>query len=456
MPDVCTRAPPAPSSPSSWAMGPDLLRKERFGALYYHRAKATFDAVPPGLAKLLLAATRESALDAYARTPAVYGLEERALAEAVVRMQRDGMLDERFRCHARVVEAERSHGALIGPLVTHLQLTIACNLRCSHCYADIMAKPAPDELTTDEVLSLFAELDALGSPVVVLAGGEPMLRRDLPEILAGLERHTIDAWLCTNATLVNEDNARLLARSTLRGVSVSLDGPDAATHEHLRGRGRFAHALRGIRLLVEVGAREVQLRVTVTPHNADRLLDFAPLAAELGVQQVVMKPFRQSGAASGAEPLLISRSAYLEAAAAVRARWPEDGVPLDVGDGMPQRPPSWTRIMPAFACVGGTTSVSILHDGRIMGCGSVTSSDDWRYRDVGFARAWREAPGVVLWRTLGGNDQCRSCGNFSRCGGGCRARAVGAGLTIDESDPWAYCSEGEPRPVSPRRLPVVA
>lgn len=323
-----------------------------------------------------------------------------------------------------------------------------------------MAKPAPDEHTTDEVLALFAELEALGSPVVVLAGGEPMSRRDLPEILAGLERHHIDAWLCTNATLVNPDNAQWLASSALRGFSISLDGPDAETHEHLRGRGRFAHALRGIRLLVEAGARDVQLRVTVTPHNADRLLDFAPLARDLGVHQVVMKPFRQSGAASGAERLLISRDAYREAAAYVRERWPEDGVPLDVGDGMPQRPPSWTRIMPAFACVGGTTSVSILHDGRVMGCGSVTSPNDWRLRDHGFANAWRQAPGVTLWRELSGNDQCRSCGNYSRCGGGCRARAIGAGLTIDESDPWAYCSEGtsatDSSRRSPRRLPVVA
>lgn len=459
MTDACSRAPPSPSSPSTTARGTDLLRKERFGALYYQRATCEFQALPPHLARLLLAATEESALDVYARAPGAFALDDERFAALVVRLQQAGMLDEGFRCRARVVEGDRGHGGLIGPLVTHLQLTIACNLRCSHCYVDVMAKPAPDELTTAEVLALFGELEACGSPVLVLAGGEPLVRRDMPELLAGLERHSLDAWLCTNATLIKEDTARLLASSALRGVSISLDGPDAESHEHLRGAGRFEHALRGIRALVEAGQRDVQLRVTVTPHNADRLAAFAPLATELGVDKVVFKPFRQSGAAAGAENLTLARAPYLRAIEVARAEWPVGAPAADFGDGMPMRPPAWTEIIPAFGCVGGTTSVSILPDGRVVGCGSVLSPGDWRLRDYGFARSWREAPGVALWRAFEGNDACRSCGNFTRCGGGCRARAVGAGLSVNESDPWAYCSEGDDEPrvrTGHASLPIVA
>ncbi len=445
MTDACSRSPPAPSSPSSTWRGPDLLRKERFGALYYQRSSCQFQALPAGLAALLVASTGESALDVHARTPHALGLDDAGFAELVVRLQQAGMLDERFRCPAHVIDEDRAHGGLVGPLVTHLQLTIACNLRCEHCYVDVMARPGPDELSSAEVLSLFAELERCGSPVLVLAGGEPLLRRDLPELLAGLARYSLDAWLCTNATLLHDDVAGLLASSALRGVSISLDGPDAESHERLRGKGRFEHALRGIRALVAAGQDDVQLRVTVTPHNAERLAAFAPLARELGVHKVVFKPFRQSGAASGAETLTLARSPYLRAIHAARSAWPDDGVPADFGDGMPQRPPAWTGIIPAFGCVGGTTSVSILPDGRVVGCGSVLSADDWRLREHGFARSWREAPGVTLWRSFAGNDGCRACGNFSRCGGGCRARAVGAGLSVNASDPWAYCSEGDER-----------
>lgn len=444
MSDTCTRAPPGPSGATNARGWPDLLRKERFGALTYRRASSTFAAWTANEARLLLAATEGSVVDAYARAPTAWGVDEDRFAALVAGWRADGLLDDAWRCRARVVDEERAPGALVGPLVTHVQLTRACNLTCRHCYVDVTPKPTPDETTTDDVLGLFADLERLGAPVVVLAGGEPLIRRDLPTLLDGLARHRLDAWLCTNATIVDEARAEMLAASPLRGVSASLDGADAATHDALRGDGRFAHALRGVRRLVDAGCPDVQLRVTATRANAGALAALAPIARDLGVHKVVVKPFRQSGHAIEAAELLIDRVAYRRAVDAARAAWPDD-VPVDFGDGMPQRPAAWTRIIPAFGCVGGTTSVSVLHDGTVTGCGSVLGADEWTLRAHGFARAWREAPGVTRWRAFAGNDECRACGNFAACGGGCRARAVGAGLGVDDPDPWARCSEDDER-----------
>lgn len=452
---ACSRAAPGPSRPDSRARGPDLLRIERFGALYYQRRTATFMAVPSPLARLLAAATEVPLPEAYARLDGSLSFDVEALAQEVVRWRRDGILDGHDRCPARVIDTERAEGALTGPLVTHVQLTRACNLRCTHCYVDTMAKRAPEELTVTQLDALFAELRTLGSPVAVLAGGEPMVRSDLFDILDAVGRHEIDAWLCSNATLVNEDNARRLAGSALRGLSISLDGPDAESHEVLRGEGRYAHALRGIRHLVAAGAHDVQLRVTVTPHNAARLAEFCALATDLGVDKVVFKPFRRSGAATESEELTISRAAYLEAVARAQEAWNPAGCPADFADGLPDRAPAWTHITPAFGCVGGTTSASITWDGRVVGCGSVLSTGDWTLHHKGFGECWRHAPGVVSWRTLEAGEGCQSCERFSDCGGGCRARALGEGRSIREPDPFSFCSAKSEAPAR-RVLPILA
>ncbi len=452
----CSQGPLTPSHDVDSNLG-DLLRKERFGALYYHRRTCTFSAVPPALARLLVDAAGESVVDAFARDD--HGIDQNDFAAEVVRLQGEGVLDDAFRCSAELVEAERGHGALIGPLVTHLQLTRACNLRCKHCYVDIMAKPAPDELSTAQVAGLFEELAALGSPVVVLAGGEPMLRHDFWSILDSVSRHGIDAWLCTNGTMIDDEAARRLAQSSLRGISVSLDGPTDESHARLRGPRQFERTCDGIRRLVAAGARDVQIRVTVTPLNVHELVDFAALATELGAHKVVFKPFRASGLAD-APHLIVDRLPYMAAIEATRQAWPEDAVPGELGDGMPTRPPEWTKIIPDFGCVGGTTSVTITYDGRVVGCGAVLEDGDWRLHDRSFADCWRAAPSVTSWRTLAGNDDCRSCNNYSKCGGGCRARATGAGETIDAPDPWSYCSDETAAPAdtgrAKGRLPVIS
>jgi radical SAM protein with 4Fe4S-binding SPASM domain len=425
----------------------DILRIESFGALYYSRARASFAPIPPAETDLLLSATESSLFDAWARRPADFSISKDALIALAARWQDEGWLDEDLRVNAEVIWKSSPPGVLNGPLVTNLQLTKACNLRCTHCYVDIQPRPAPGELTTAEIIELFAELELIGSPLVILAGGEPMLRPDLDEIIAGLSRHRLDAWLCTNATTLRDEVAEKLAASPLRGVQVSLDGPDAETHDVIRGKGRFEQALRGARSLVRARARDVHLRVTVTAINVDRLLDFAPIAESLGVSRIVFKPFRRTGEASERVELDIDHVRYRTAIDRARDLWPSSAPPSEWSDGIPKRAPEWTRITPSFGCVGGTTSATVTATGSVVACGSVLTPEDWRLPRHSFRECWYGAPNLASWRHFEANDSCTSCGSFKACGGGCRARAIGMGRTITSSDPWSYCStEGKVRP----------
>lgn len=432
---------------------PDLFRVEPFGGLYYRRRDSTFHAFDEVQTLLLRAARVTSLVTAYPEIAPRLALDDRAFAELLTFWQREGFLDDEFRAHAELRENPPGQGAASAPLITHVELTRACNLRCTHCFVPIMAKRAPDELSVGELHALFEDLDALGAPVLVLAGGEPMIRPDFFEILEGVQRHRMDARLCTNATLINASNARDLVASQLRCFSVSLDGPDAQTHEHLRGEGRFAHALRGVEHLMAAGADNVHLRVTLTPHNIDRVDDFAALARSLGVHRVVFKPFRQSGEAGSADEHHIDRAELVDKQRAAHARWPEDAPPADFFDGMPTRPEEWTKLIPAFGCVGGTTSATITFDGHVTGCGPTKRPDDWTLHTHRFADAWRDAPSLLTWRHLDGNDGCTSCGRFAQCGGGCRIRALSQGGTMNDPDPWAYCADKEETPTTSRSAP---
>ncbi|MBI4815874.1 MAG: radical SAM protein [Deltaproteobacteria bacterium] len=431
-----------------------MLRLERFGAFHYRRDSVRFTPLSPKEARLLAdsATSGRSVPEVETLEPGLWSDAE--LMSAMISWRDAGIVDQGFVCRARVVDAERSHGGLIGPMVTHFQLTQQCNLRCKHCFVDIMARPGPNELTTPELLDVFADLRRLGSPLVVFAGGEPMLRPDFFELVGRLEEFELDAWLCTNATLIDRTAARALADSALRGLSISLDGPDAETHELLRGRGQFKRALAGIREIVEAGHPDVKLRVTVNPHNVDRLVEFADVARELGVHKVVFKPFRRTGLATDPR-LLVSRARYYAAIERASKLWPSDAPPGEFDDGMPSRPPEWTRIIPRFGCVGGTTLATVVYDGRVVACDALLSKDDWTVRSHGFAECWRRSPAVASWRSLEAGAECGECDNFTECGGACRARAVGAGGTMSDPDPWAECSEDEVR-VRRRTLAVVS
>ena len=437
---------------------PDLFRIETFGGLYYRRHDASFHAFTPTQTALFQESLVESLVEAYPRLETAFGLEARPFAEMLTFWQQEGFLDADFRGHAALRQNPPGWHAASAPLITHVELTQACNLRCTHCFVPVMAKRSPKELSLESLDALFEDLNTLGAPSIVLAGGEPMIRPDFMEILDAVHRHQLDARLCTNGTLVTDANARDLVATQIRCFSVSLDGPDAKTHEQLRGDGRFAHAIRGIERLLAAEADNVHLRVTLTPHNIDHLDAFAPLAKSLGVHKVVFKPFRQSGEAGGADDHHIDRAVVVEKTRAAKERWPQDAPPAEFYDGMPTKAPDWTGLIPAFGCVGGTTSATITFDGHVTGCGPTKSPEDWTLHDRRFADAWRDAPTLRTWRVLEGNDDCGSCGRFKECGGGCRVRALGRGGSMNDRDPWAYCAD-EHVDTSPRassRLVVLA
>ena len=151
-----------------------------------------------------------------------------------------------------------------------------CNLHCVHCYSDSANRAYDGELTTDEGKSLIDDLADFGIPVLLLSGGEPLIRPDLFELIAHARSRGVRLTLSTNGTLITPEIAGRLRAHEVSYVGISLDGI-GATNDMFRGhKGAFDKAMAGFRNCRAVGQR-VGLRMTLTRRNArdlDQIFDF--------------------------------------------------------------------------------------------------------------------------------------------------------------------------------------
>lgn len=153
-----------------------------------------------------------------------------------------------------------------GPVVIW-NLIRRCNLTCQHCYSISADRDFPGELSTSEVFAVMDDLRAFGVPVLILSGGEPLLRADIFDIAARAKTLGFYVGLSSNGTLIDAGMAARLAELGLDYLGVSLDGM-AATHDRFRRlEGGFARAAAGIRLARDAGMK-VGVRYTLTEDNA--------------------------------------------------------------------------------------------------------------------------------------------------------------------------------------------
>lgn len=173
------------------------------------------------------------------------------------------------------------------PFVIAWELTRACAYSCAHCRADAQPRRDPDELDTAEALALVDDLAGFGTrPILVLTGGDPLMRRDVFEIAAHAGRRGLRVALTPTATALTT-RARMVEAHTagVRRVAFSLDAPEDALHDRFRGfRGSFERTLAGIEAATDAGL-SLQVNTTVCLLNAHVLERMVPLIAGLGAVQ---------------------------------------------------------------------------------------------------------------------------------------------------------------------------
>ncbi len=207
-----------------------------------------------------------------------------------------------------------------------LFLTDRCNLRCVMCgVCDRESQRAVPELSAAEWQEVLESGRRLGTMLVSISGGEPTLRRDLEEIIAGAADRGMRVHMCTNGLLLTPKRVRSLADAGLRAVSISLDHIEREGHESLRGRGTWERTLKGVRMLREHAPEiRVSINTLITRENYEILPEMLPLARELGVHQVKFMPVHahmlHKGMPAGSEERLFFRPEDLPSLRAAMAR----------------------------------------------------------------------------------------------------------------------------------------
>ncbi len=168
-----------------------------------------------------------------------------------------------------------------GPVVIW-NLVRRCNLACKHCYSISADTDFPGELTTEEVFTVMDDLKRFQVPVLILSGGEPLLRSDIFTIAERAKLLRFYVALSSNGTLIDESNIERIAEAQFDYVGISLDGI-AQTHDRFRRQeGAFAASLHGIRLCKKYDIK-VGVRYTMTEDNAH---DLPALLALLDEEQI--------------------------------------------------------------------------------------------------------------------------------------------------------------------------
>jgi Fe-coproporphyrin III synthase len=165
------------------------------------------------------------------------------------------------------------------PLLT-LYLTERCNSRCVSC--DYWRHGRAD-VSIDSVARVLPDLAHLGTRLVLISGGEPLIHPQWAEIAQLLKDNGLDLWLLTSGLSLAKHSARVA--TLFQSVTVSLDGTDPAMYAAIRGLDAFGNVCEGIRAAADAGLR-VGVRVTVQRRNYRHMADFVDLARECGASQV--------------------------------------------------------------------------------------------------------------------------------------------------------------------------
>lgn len=334
------------------------------------------------------------------------------------------------------------------------EVTRSCNLACVHCRASSQRGFYPGEFSTDRCMKLLDEIAAFSKPVVILTGGEPLLRQDIFEIAAHGNQKGLRMVMATNGTLITGEIAGKMSDAGIQRVSISIDGLDAKRHDAFRGvDGAFAGAMAGIDTMKKAGI-EFQLNTTVTLNNLHQVKGILDLAIRLGAAAhhiflLVPTGRGKEMADQGLPPLDYENTLnwFYEESLRCPIQLKATCAPhyfrvfhQRKGEikGKSKEINSGTLHAMTRGCLGGSSFCFISHTGQVQPCGYL-EIDCGQVRENVFGDIWEKSPIFQDLRDL--NQYKGKCGRceFIKVCGGCRARAYEAtGNYLDEEPLCIY------------------
>jgi len=352
-----------------------------------------------------------------------------------------------------------------GPVVIW-NLVRRCNLTCKHCYSISADKDFPNELSTDQVFEVMQDLKRFKVPVLILSGGEPLLRPDIFDIAHRAKAMGFYTALSTNGTLIDESNIDSIAAVGFDYLGISIDGIQQTHDRFRRMEGAFDASIQGLRLCRDRNIK-VGLRFTMTRDNADELPQLLDLMDREAVDKFYFSHLNYAGRGNKnrgddvflqttrwAMDLLFER-ALADARAGrstefVTGNNDADGVYL-LHWATKNFPDQASRLRAKLVQWGGNSSgVNI---SNIDNQGYVHPDTMWWNYNLGnvkerpFSEIWQDLSDPIMAglkahpRSVGG--RCGECRHFDICGGNTRVRAMQLTGDAWSEDPACYLTDEE-------------
>lgn len=329
------------------------------------------------------------------------------------------------------------------PRIVAWEVTRTCMMSCCHCRAGASNKHYEGELSTEECFKVIDSLAECGISILILTGGEPMVRDDIYEIVTYSKEKGLRVVMAPCGLLLNIENCRKLLSSGISRISLSLDGANERTHDFFRGMsGAFSKLIEGIKAAKETGL-SFQINTTITKSNLGELPDIYELTLKLGA--VSFHPFLLVPTGRGKELAedIVEGVEYEKALHWIYEKQLTSQIPIK-----PTCAPHYYRIVAQHArdgnkikakeesirsldtltkgCLGGLEKgfCFISHTGIVQICGFLpVEAGNLRKSNFNFRTIWENSPLLLEIRNIDGyHGKCGVCEYKMVCGG-CRARA---------------------------------
>ncbi|MDP2767815.1 MAG: 12,18-didecarboxysiroheme deacetylase [Candidatus Methanoperedens sp.] len=344
-----------------------------------------------------------------------------------------------------------------------------CNLKCVHCYAQSRDIEYKNELTTQQGKDLIDDLAQFGAPVILFSGGEPLMRKDLPELALYARSKGMRAVISTNGTLIDKKMAKVLQEIGLSYVGVSLDGM-RETNDKFRGvKGAFDAALEGMRNCLTEGTK-VGLRFTINKRNVKDIPAIFDLLEKENIPRVCFYHLVYSGRGSKLIEQELSHEESRRTLDLIMDRTKalhDKGFPIEVltvdnhADGpyvylrlLKEDPERAKEVLELLQMNRGNSS------GIGIACvswdGSVHADQFWRHYSFGnvkerkLSEIWMDTSNELIAglksrkpRISANADRCARCKWFDICNGNFRVRAEAIYGNVWADDPACYLTKEE-------------
>ncbi|MCL2592286.1 MAG: radical SAM protein [Defluviitaleaceae bacterium] len=311
------------------------------------------------------------------------------------------------------------------------EVTMGCNMRCAHCGSSCK-EPLPDELTTDEALSLVDQIAELGLKWITISGGEPLTRVDLPIIIERFVSHSIVVNIITNGWLLEPQMAEKLKNSGVSTIAISLDGTEK-THDKIRQEGSYERIFKAFKALQEVGIATGAV-TTISNENIGELPEMRKILTDNGIKSWQLQIGFPMGNFKDHPEWVVAPEKMNDIIDFCYETSMEGQINIYPADCIGYYSEKEQKIRQNTSrsdfksiwqgCNAGVHVFGILHNGDIIGCTSIrdTSFIEGNIRDKSLNDIWNNPENFTWCRNmtkdkLTGN--CSICNYGSICLGGC-------------------------------------